>query len=66
MNKPILLLTALFALSSANVATAGFEWKEADPANTDLVLDGKKIARYVHPTLDESCLKIQFTCTDLI
>ena len=53
MNLPALLLTALFALSTAHTASAGFEWQVADATNTDLLLDGKKIARYVHPVLDE-------------
>ena len=54
MKTPALLLTALFALSAASFANAGFEWKDADDSNTDLLLDGKKIARYVHPVLDNS------------
>ena len=46
--------TALLALSTAPFASAGFEWKEADDSNIDLLLDGKKVARYVHPTLDDT------------
>lgn len=54
MKTPRLLLSTLLALTAAATASADFEWKQVDTANTDLLLDGKKIARYVHPTLDES------------
>lgn len=54
MKLPAFLLAPIFALATSSIATAGFEWKEAGDDATDLSFDGKKVARYVHPTLDES------------
>jgi len=54
MKIRTLLLTSLCALSTSPIAFAGFEWQVADSTSTDLLLDGKKIARYVHPVLNES------------
>ena len=53
-KAPALVLTTLSAFSLCSLAHAGFEWKEADDSNIDLQLDGRNIARYVHPTLDDS------------
>jgi hypothetical protein len=53
-TAPALFLPALLALAIAPIANAGFEWKVADDSNTDLLLDDKNVARYVHPTLDDS------------
>jgi len=54
MKLPALLLTSLLALSAMTSASAGFEWKVADSTHTDLLFDGKKVARYVYPVLDET------------